>query len=138
MESKLDELRHLYKEIKEQGPASQGSAEHETEKHDDKSPLDQEAKDDLVQQVDSLHMTLRDKEDEIDKLVRQRLDTDSRMHKIMADFSQVRAKAQEMLVHKDAEIKRLREKTIGARKEPTPNVNNSGIDSDDDIISQVY
>ena len=46
-----------------------------------------------------------------------------------------------MLVQKDTEIKRLREKTIGGRgtKEPIRNANNSGIDSDDvDIISQVY
>ena len=44
-----------------------------------------------------------------------------------------------MLVQKDTEIKRLREKTIGGRKpEPKKNANNSGIDSDDDALSVVY
>lgn len=46
-----------------------------------------------------------------------------------------------MLVQKDTEIKRLREKTIGGRKSEQPsrkNVDNSGIDSDDDALSVVY
>ena len=48
-----------------------------------------------------------------------------------------------MLVEKDKEIKRLKEKTIGGRKAESPavvkqNLNNSGIDSDDDALSQVY
>lgn len=42
-----------------------------------------------------------------------------------------------MLVAKDKEIQRLREKTIGGRQKQV-NFNNSGIESDDDIISQVY
>lgn len=47
-----------------------------------------------------------------------------------------------MLVQKENEIKRLKEKTIGGRKESNlnsgRNLNNSGIDSDDDALSQVY
>ena len=54
----------------------------------------------------------------------------------MAEFNSVRAKAQEMLVEKDGEIKRLKDKTIAGRKVKNPN--NSGIDSDDDALSQVY
>jgi len=33
-----------------------------------------------------------------------------------SDFASVRTKAQEMLLQKDMEIKRLKEKTIGGRK----------------------
>jgi len=47
-----------------------------------------------------------------------------------------------MLVQKDNEIKRLKDKTIGGRKPEVPsvkkNLNNSGIDSDDDALSHVY
>lgn len=59
----------------------------------------------------------------------------------MAEFSLVRTKAQDILVQKENEIKRLKEKTIGGRKgtgkDQSRNLNNSGIDSDD-ALSQVY
>lgn len=42
-----------------------------------------------------------------------------------------------MLVQKDNEIKRLKDKTIAGRKGTTnqKNLNNSGIDSDDEALS---
>ena len=44
-----------------------------------------------------------------------------------------------MLVQKDNEIKRLREKTIAGRpKNKQRNENNSGIDSDEDALTEVY
>ena len=64
---------------------------------------------------------------------------ESKFQKLLAEFAQVRAKAQEMLVQKDNEIKRLREKTIAGRaKNKQQNENNSGIDSDEDALTEVY
>lgn len=64
---------------------------------------------------------------------------ESKFQKLLAEFAQVRGKAQEMLVQKDNEIKRLRDKTIAGRpKNRQKNENNSGIDSDEDALTEVY
>lgn len=60
------------------------------------------------------------------------------MQRLTGEFTTVRAKAQEMLVQKENEIKKLREKTIAGRNNgEAKNLNNSGIDSDD-VLSHVY
>lgn len=84
----------------------------------DKSVLDH---DEVLAQLDTTNQLLADRDLELISLQTQNTDLSSKLQKIQADFSQVRTKAQEMLVQKDSEIKRLREKTIGGRgaKEPS-------------------
>ena len=104
----------------------------------DKSALDP---DELLTELETANQLLADKDLELISVQKHCTELETKLQKVQVDFSQVRTKAQEMLVQKDSEIKRLREKTIGGRgnKEPHKNANNSGIDSDaDDIIRQVY
>ena len=76
-----------------------------------------------------------EKDHDLKQLSVKNKDLETKIQKLMGEFSSVRTKAQEMLVEKDNDIKRLKEKTIGGRKSfgknSQRNLNNSGIDSDD-------
>ena len=123
--------------LRQNTPSKDGLTPGMDESNIDKSVLDH---DELSTQLETANQLLADRDLELISFQTKNSELETKLQKLQADFSQVRTKAQEMLVQKDSEIKRLREKTIGGRsKEPIKNANNSGIDSDaDDIISQVY
>jgi hypothetical protein len=97
-----------------------------------------------MQQLEQARLSLTDKDTKLDQSAKKNKDFESKLQKLMADFTGVRSKAQEMLVQKDNEIKRLKDKTVGGRKgeqsftqspRNNKNLNNSGIDSGDEALS---
>lgn len=70
-----------------------------------------------------MEQTLREKEDEIEKLQMHNQELDMKLQKLLSEFSQFRAKAHLMLANKEEEIDKLKSKLI----------NSSGIQSSSDL-----
>jgi len=88
-------------------------------------------------QIENQNNVIEAKETNILNLQKHNTDLEQKLQKLLMEFTQVRTKAQEMLVQRDTEIKKL--KTLNNKQEDETergrnddNSNNSGIESDSD------
>lgn len=70
--------------------------------------LDTDQLENYTHQIDQLTQTLREKDDEISRSEQHNQELEQKLQKLLMEFAQVRTKAQEMLVKKDQEIKKLK------------------------------